>query len=172
MDGDPARAGEPTLSDDERRLGELSAELLDGVLAAIPGWIERVVAERSETATRTLPPEHRRRIDRASAALTRLLEGPLQTVLLADVDAGAGSPLAVLRANNGPLNALLDELAVPRPARDPFEAERFPDDHHGVGPASFTDIDPALHDRSLVWGAARAHVHLRRRREERGAERP
>ena len=34
-----------------------------------------------------------------------------------------------------------------------------------VGPAAFSDVDEDLHEPGLVWGAARAHVHLRRRRE-------
>ncbi len=30
---------------------------------------------------------------------------------------------------------------------------------------SFADLDPALHEPGLVWGAAKAHVFLRHRRE-------
>jgi hypothetical protein len=37
---------------------------------------------------------------------------------------------------------------------------------YDLTPASFADVDPALHEPGLVWGAAKAHVHLARRRRE------
>ncbi len=40
----------------------------------------------------------------------------------------------------------------------------FPDDDYDLTPASFGDLDPALHEPGLVWGAAKAHVFLARRR--------
>ena len=42
----------------------------------------------------------------------------------------------------------------------------FPDDVYDLAPASFADVDPALHEPGLVWGAAKAHVHLARRRRD------
>jgi hypothetical protein len=42
----------------------------------------------------------------------------------------------------------------------------FPDDVYDLTPASFADVDPALHEPGLVWGAAKAHVHLARRRRQ------
>jgi hypothetical protein len=89
----------------------------------------------------------------------------LERVLTADVDAGAGSPLAVIRAATGGVTRLLVDSGAVVPRRDEFDVRTFPDDLFGFGPAAFTDIDPALHEPGLVWGAARAHVHLRRRRE-------
>jgi hypothetical protein len=49
-------------------------------------------------------------------------------------------------------------------ARDEFAVRNFPDDAYDLTPAAFTDVDPALHEPSLLWGAAKAHVHLVRRR--------
>ena len=40
----------------------------------------------------------------------------------------------------------------------------FPDDLYDLTPGSFRDLDPALHEPGLEWGAAKAHVHLARRR--------
>ena len=50
--------------------------------------------------------------------------------------------------------------------RDDFDVRNFPDDVYGLSPATFADVDPALHEPGLVWGAAKAHVHLARRRRE------
>ncbi|MEZ5227993.1 MAG: hypothetical protein R2710_15365 [Acidimicrobiales bacterium] len=50
--------------------------------------------------------------------------------------------------------------------RDPFAVQTFPDDLYDLAPATFADIDEALHEPGLMWGAAKAHVHLSRRRAE------
>ena len=42
----------------------------------------------------------------------------------------------------------------------------FPDDPYDLTPGSFADVDPSLHEPGLVWGAAKAHVVLARRRRE------
>lgn len=165
MDGDPGPARLPNLADDERRLAEVAAELLDTLLAAIPGWVDRTVTERARSAGIDLG---RGDLDRVAATGHRLAErlrDPLTRVLTADVDTAVGTPLALLRAGVGGINDLLDDMGVPRPARGRFEADRFPDDRHLVGPASFADVDDAVHGPGLLWGAARARVHLRRRQE-------
>ena len=86
-------------------------------------------------------------------------------VLVADVDAGEGSPLALVRDSVGPVTAVLHDLGVAPSVRDEFARRRFPDDLYDLAPASFADVDESLHEHGLAWGAARAHVHLRRRRE-------
>ena len=52
------------------------------------------------------------------------------------------------------------------PRRDEFAERTFPDDVYDLSPASFADVDPALHEPGLMWGAAKAHVILHRRRSE------
>ena len=55
---------------------------------------------------------------------------------------------------------------VPEASRD-REAVRFqPEDVYDLAPASFADLAPELHELGISWGAAKAHVHLRRRRRE------
>ena len=51
-------------------------------------------------------------------------------------------------------------------ARDEVAVRQFPDDVYDLVPASFAEVDPELHEPGLVWGAAKAHVHLARRRSE------
>jgi hypothetical protein len=36
----------------------------------------------------------------------------------------------------------------------------------GLGPASWTDVDPELHEPGITWGAWKAMTVLRRRRDE------
>jgi hypothetical protein len=70
----------------------------------------------------------------------------------------------VLRAAVRHPTAVLAEAGVPEVVRDRFAEETFPADVYDLSPAAFADIDPALAEPGLVWGAAKAHVVLTRRR--------
>jgi hypothetical protein len=143
--------------DDDARLRRFADELAAGLVADLAGWSRRVLVERGAD-----PDDPR--TDRAVERFRRGVVDEVRAVLVADVDAGRGSPLDVIRRGLGPLTELLAESGVPPAVRDEFEQRTFPDDLYGLAPASFADIDPALHDPGIAWGAARAHVHLRRRR--------
>ncbi|MEZ5246445.1 MAG: hypothetical protein R2707_15190 [Acidimicrobiales bacterium] len=149
---------EPTLADDEARLAAIARELTGLLERLVPEWLHRCAS--------TVAPDLAS--DQLEAAISDTMDAlvpELRRVLSADVDAGAGNPLAAIRAATGGITRLLvDRRAVP-PPRDEFDVRAFPDDLFGFGPASFADIDPTLHEPGLLWGAARAHVHLRRRRE-------
>ncbi len=152
---------EPALEDDERQLSALADELCDAILVAIPAWVRRTITERAAAEDVVVGPDS---IEAVIAAIAPELGPELRRILQADVDSGAGSPLAAVRAATGPITALLEEAGVPKSRRDEFSAAAFPLDLYEVGPATFADIDPSLHEPGLMWGAARAHVHLRRRR--------
>lgn len=155
METDP----EPTLADDEAQLAAFACDLADRVEAAIPSWVERSLREKGAT---TFDPAAASGIaDETIAAVMPAL----RTILAADIDAGVGSPLAALRAGVGPMTDRLAAWGAPRPPRDEFQERQFPHDPYELGPAAFADLDPDLHEPGLLWGAARAHVHLRRRRE-------
>jgi len=47
-------------------------------------------------------------------------------------------------------------------ARDPIQVRLLPDDVYDLSPATFADIDPALAEPGLMWGAAKALEHRRR----------
>jgi hypothetical protein len=149
---------EPTLADDEGALARIAADLGEALGRLLPEWMRR----RALGAAAGVDPEA---LAAAIAAAMGPLVPELERVLTADVDAGAGSPLAAVRAATGPLTSLLLEHGAEPTSRDAFDARAFPDDVFGFGPASFADIDESLHELGLMWGAARAHVHLRRRRE-------
>ncbi|MEM8707157.1 MAG: hypothetical protein AAGE98_11920 [Actinomycetota bacterium] len=158
MDAD----SEPTLADDEAQLAAFAFELADRVDTHIGGWVERSLVGAASAGG--VP------FDRAAVAevveATRAAAMPeLRRVLAADVDDGAGNPLAALRSAVGPMTEVLDAWGAARPPRDDFLERQFPGDPYQLGPAAFSDIHPDLHEPGLVWGAARAHVHLRRRRE-------
>ena len=151
------------LTDDEAAYHRIAGELADALVEAIPGWIERVGRARMVSAGIDPAPDAVDGLRSVGRSIASALDASIREVLTADVDAGAGSPLAVLRAGVGPVTELLRGLGVPPVRRDDFAVRNFPDDAYDLAPASFADVDEALHEPGMVWGAARAHVHLRRR---------
>lgn len=149
---------EPTLADDEAHLAVIAADFGAALSRQVPVWLRRRTLALAPSVEHAV-------LDQAVDATMAALGPELERILAADVDAGAGSPLAAVRASVGEVTAVLVAAGVDRPERDEFGARVFPDDIYGLGPASFAEIDESLHEPSLVWGAARAHVHLRRRRE-------
>ena len=87
-------------------------------------------------------------------------------LLATDVDEQRANPLAVLRSAVRYPTAVLAAAGVPPVVRSEFDERAFPDDVYGLAPATWADLDPALQERGIVWGAAKAHVVLGRRRAE------
>jgi hypothetical protein len=48
--------------------------------------------------------------------------------------------------------------------RDAEAVRQFPADPYDLTPMTFADLDPELAEAGIAWGAAKAHVHLARRR--------
>jgi hypothetical protein len=151
---------------DAAALAEHARALADAVDAAVPGWIDRsvrrVLAEQEIEVDDALAG----RIEAASAEAGAEASRRIRELLATDVDRQAGNPLAVLRSLVRYPTAVL-QAAGARPApRDEFAQRAFPGDVYDLSPATFADVDPSLHEPGLVWGAAKAHVHLARRRRE------
>ena len=95
----------------------------------------------------------------------RLLSN-LRALLATDVDEQRTNPLSLFRDATSGVTALLRGLGAVPATRDAFAVERFPDDHYGLVPAAWSDIDPALQEPGIAWGAWKAMTVLRRRRTD------
>jgi hypothetical protein len=139
--------------------------LLAAVVAAVPGWVERSVADRHrEWAGAPLPAAAREDARQAGLDALAAVEPPLRELLATDVDAQRTNPLAILRAAVRFPTAVLQAAGVPPVARDAHAEAMFPADVYDLSPAAFADLDASVHEPGLVWGAAKAHVILRRHR--------
>ena len=76
------------------------------------------------------------------------------------------NPLAIVRRAVPFPTRVLASTGMPEVVRDEQAQRLFPDDIYDLVPASFGDLDPSAHDPGLRWGAAKAHVMLRRRRTD------
>jgi hypothetical protein len=86
----------------------------------------------------------------------------VRALLDADVDDQRTTPLALLRSAVRYPTDVLRAAGVPPVDRDPVQARLFPGDLYDLAPATFADVDPALAEPGMVWGAAKALAHRRR----------
>jgi hypothetical protein len=159
--------GPPTPHDDAADLAALARHADDLVAAAeavLAGWVERSVRTALATQSLTLDDAGAARL--AAAAAEARDEGArrLRDLLARDIDDQRTNPLSILRGLVRHPTAVLRAAGARPVARDEFAERNFPDDVYDLTPAAFADVDPALHEPGLVWGAAKAHVHLARRR--------
>jgi hypothetical protein len=160
--------GVPPIDDpaDAEALARYARVLADGVEREIAGWIERSARRILDDQGIAVDDSLAADLARAAVAARADAVPRLRTLLATDVDEQVANPLAVLRSVVRYPTAVLREAGARPVPRDEFEQRSFPDDLYDLSPATFADVDPSLHEPGLVWGAAKAHVHLARRRRE------
>jgi hypothetical protein len=151
---------------DAEALARYATALADGVDALLPAWVERKVAERIAEAGRAMTDDDRSRAEAAGVQARIEVGGQVRALLARDVDDQPTGPLALLRGAVRHPTAVLAAAGVPPVARDEVARRLHPDDAYDLTPAAFADISPDLHEPGLLWGAAKAHVVLARRRRE------
>jgi hypothetical protein len=150
---------------DAAALRSYADALLDAVIAAVPEWVERSVADRhGQWTAAPLPDDVREEARRAGVEAVAAVGPALRDLLASDVEAQRSNPLAILRSAVRYPTAVLQAAEVPPVERDAHAEAMFPADVYDLSPASFTDLHPSVHEPGLVWGAAKAHTMLRRRR--------
>ena len=137
--------------------------LAEAVEVALPGWVERSVirimaAWLGRSPDAGIVEGAREAGSRAGAEVG----AELRALLAADIDDQWTTPLSLLRAAVRYPTAVLQEAGVPPVERDPFREKLEPGDLYDLSPASFADVDPALAEPGMVWGAAKALAHRRR----------
>ncbi len=136
----------------------------DGVVAALPGWVERSVRGLLEAWRGTADPAVLASAREAGVRAASEVGPEVRRLLAEDVDRQWANPLAVVRRAVSFPTAVLRDAGVPEVVRDEYDEAHFPDDVYGLTPRTFTDVDPALGDVALVWGAAKARASMVRHR--------
>lgn len=139
--------------------------LLEVAAGVVPGWLFRSVLAVAARQGLALAPDDAATAAVVTAATERLL-ADLADLLATDVDEQRTNPLSLFRAAVAGPTAHLVALGARPSGSDGFRVEHFPDDVFGIGPATWSDVDPALHEPGLTWGAWKAMTVLQRRRSE------
>jgi hypothetical protein len=151
---------------DEAAYRTHAATLSAAIERALPGWIARCVEVRCIESGRAPDGQVREAASSAGAAAAAQFVPRVRDLLEADPDEQQTTPLALLRDATRHGTAALSSLGVAPVERDEFSQRAFPEDIYDLAPASFGDVDPELVEPGIVWGAAKAHLHLLRRRAE------
>lgn len=135
---------------------KLAMELRRAAVEAAPSWVERTVGAVAGSGGVVVDATE-------LAALVSDVVVDLETRFLelaeTDIDRQRTTPLSIFRAACEPVADFLRARSVP-----PVAAEGV--DPYGIHPAQLADIGPAVHEAGMMWGAAKAAVHLQRRRDE------
>jgi len=149
----PMNSIRPTTADDEA-FAQYGVALADAVEAELGSWV-------SSSFARIL---HREAPTSLINECRAVVVDPLRQLVAADLDDQRTTPLTIVRRAIPLLTAALREAGAAPVPRDAMLERVEPDDVFGVSPASFAEIGPAVAEAGLIWGAAKAHVHLQRRR--------
>jgi len=164
VDGSPERTATP-LDEGAAALARYGETLTGAVEAALGPWMAAAVEAHLPDG---LDPDKRADVDRAVAEATGRavadVGGRLRQLLALDLDDQWTNPLSIIRRAVAYPTAVLAAAGAPPVDRDNTDAALHPDDVYGLVPLAFADLGPEVHERGLEWGAAKAHVHLTRRR--------
>jgi len=90
----------------------------------------------------------------------------LEDLLSRDVLEQRSNPLAVFRQATQPVTELLKNLGCLPVTRDEFDERSFPDDVYGLSPATWADIDEAMVEPGIEWGAWKAATIMMRKKNQ------
>jgi hypothetical protein len=141
-----------------------SEDLVRAIADAVGPWVERAVHDRHRAWAGTVPAEVATAARAAGDAAREEVVVALGRLVALAVEAQRTNPLSLLRAAVRHPTAVLAAAGVPEVVRDRFAEDAFPADVYDLSPAAFADVAPELAEPGLLWGAAKAHVVLSRRR--------
>ena len=160
-------AANPDDPADIEALERYAGELVRAIEVALPAWVQRSVAARwaQQHDEEELPaPVAEAARDAAEAAVHDVLP-PLRALLAEDVAEQRSNPLSLVRRAVVHPTRVLAAAGIDPVDRDDEARRLFPDDAYDLSPATFADLDQAVLEPGVAWGAAKAHVLLRRRKE-------
>lgn len=141
---------------------EVSRRLLATLAPLIAPWVEHQIMSRL-TAAEVERPALRAAARQAGDEAASNVGPKLDQLLRADISDQRSSPLGLLREATPFVTRALHSAGLPPVARDEHARALHPDDDYDVTPAAFSDFGEAAHEAGLLWGAAKAHLHLRQR---------
>ncbi len=141
------------------QLAGYASALADSLDRHVPEWIRLILGQRAGAVDGS----------ELGAVAERIAAGPgaevlteVRRLLETDIDQQWSSPLEIVRRLVPVLSEELRAMGAEPVARDARTIEISPDDDYRLTPATFAEIHADLHEPGLAWGAAKAHVHLKR----------
>lgn len=144
----------------------VASEFLGAAVEATPAWVRRSIDHIADQQGLGHDVGSGERVAEAAARAQRFVEDRLGELLRLDIDQQRTTPLSIFRdAVRFPVEVLHGFGAAPV-YRGDVSRWAFPNDPFGITPANLRDIGDEVHHAGVVWGAAKAFLHLQRRRDE------
>lgn len=147
------------IDSDEQKYREHAEHLRQTVAEAAESWLLAGLARYVDTTI--AQPD---RAEAIAASVTEI-DDRLRLLAASDPDEARSGPLELIRQSTGPVQRWLATQQVPAPVRDAWDERSSPGDTYALGPMTFSDLGDAVHQAGITWGAAKAHIHLRRRNQ-------
>ena len=139
---------------------ELSAEIVERVERALPGWVDGQVRRIVDAWGRLAPDVAAQTAAAAAGAgdeAAARIGAALRAVMALDAADQRATPLQIVRDAYREPTAVLAAAGIPPVERDAFHEERWPDDAYGLVPEHLADLgDDDLGPLLLAWGLAKA----------------
>ncbi len=149
--------------DEEATLKDLAAELADAFARSLAPWVLRAIELRHSGP---LPAEVASDAAAAAAEASTRIATEIRELLETDIDSQWTSPLALARQVVPLVTAVLSRAGVAPVPRDADAKRLHPGDMYDITPGTFLDFGSDVHEHGISWGAAKAFVHLNRRKAE------
>lgn len=142
-------------SDDDAKFTEYGLALHRAVVSAVRPWLRATVLSRHAVIDDDL--------EQVLDTVAISIDSSIAELVQADIDTPLSGPLERIRQCVEPVNQALAERGVDTPRRNTIDIEMRPADVYDLGPMTFRDLSDEVHDAGIAWGAAKAHLHLKRR---------
>jgi hypothetical protein len=157
-----------TSSKADRVLQAHAEALVEASEREVPRWVQRSVVRVASAYRGSADEDVRAAAAAAGRRAAAEVGRELRALFARDIDDQPTTPLTILRAAVRYPTDVLRRLEIPPVERDEQQARLFPGDDYDLAPANFADVSPELAEPGLLWGAAKAHVHLQRHRKGTG----
>jgi hypothetical protein len=147
-----------------RAVDRYAKQLAEGIDLYLPLWVQRCVRDVMVAWQGDLPLEVAAAARRAGDDAVAQVGAEVRRLLESDIDEQRITPLQLVRGAVRYPTRVLAAAGAPEPERDPFAEAAFPDDRYDLSPASWAEVDPALSEVGIAWGAAKAFTHMQRHR--------
>ncbi len=146
-------------------MDQYSARLLETSDQVVAQWVERLIRKHCD--------EQKISDSRVGdlcisviAQVSAEVHDNLVKLLSQDVFEQRTNPLAIFRQATRPITEVLKNLGSPAVTRDEFDERSFPDDVYGLSPATWVDIDEAMVEPGIEWGAWKAATVMMRKKNQ------
>ena len=146
-------------------MDQYSTQLLETSDQVVAKWVERLIRQHCDEQKIA----DSRVGDLCISAIAQVsaeVHDNLVELLSRDVFEQRTNPLAIFRQATRPITELLKNLGSPSVTRDEFDERSFPDDVYGLSPATWVDIDEAMVEPGIEWGAWKAATVMMRQKNQ------